>query len=119
MQDPVAAIMNVRDGLAELMSSPDACEEYLQAMGHMDGAVRVLGQREARLQEEQERARIEQEAQASGVYDTFEDDPRSEPVPAPAHPPMDPGDVERAEREWLEANPVNQGPDVFPRDQDS
>ncbi len=81
MTDPATTIQIARDALAELMSSPEASQEYLTAMGHMDQALRVLDQRTQRLIEEQERARIEEEAQANGTYDTFEEDPRDDEVP--------------------------------------
>lgn len=76
--DPVTAIGKARDDLAEIMASDQASQEYLSAMGHMDAALRDLRVRDERIAAETERTRLEDEAKASGAYDTFQDDPRDE-----------------------------------------
>ena len=78
--DPALAIQNARAALEDVMATEYACQEVLNAIGHMDAALRdlrVLGERTA---EEAERDRLEAEARANGSYDTFEDDPRDDAV---------------------------------------
>ena len=79
MDDPIETVLlEARGKLEVLMSSENACAEYLAAMGHVDATLRALRVRDERLEHEAERQRIEDEAQANGTYDTVPDEPTHE-----------------------------------------